>query len=343
MPGGYDSDVRALVLILADLYLSSHRPVREVPGEHELEALPQVTRFARARPAPQGWRAWLCEHVGRADLAAASPGGLAAALLEAGSAETDRPVWLAEPVHLEAGLDRVRLAPRGLLALEAGEAEALAASFHDVFASSTFALRPLRDGALLLQGLEADAARDDPARRLGDDLRDIPVRGSGARVLQRLQGEIELWLYDHPVNRARAARRLKPVSALWIWGGGFAARDRRLHPVPQAYASEASVAGLWRLCEAAVEPAPPSLHALPGYATSAARPAGETIVVLYVSRLQEGIGSLERDWIAPALQRLARRELSMLTLVANDRILSLRRYDLLKRWRPRLHWTSALR
>jgi hypothetical protein len=32
--------------------------------------------------------------------------------------------------------------------------------------------------------------------------------------------EIEMWLFDHPVNRRRAASQRLPVTGFWLWGGG---------------------------------------------------------------------------------------------------------------------------
>jgi len=40
--------------------------------------------------------------------------------------------------------------------------------------------------------------------------------------------EIEMWLFEHAVNRARLAAALPAVSGLWLWGGGPA-----LNSLPQ--------------------------------------------------------------------------------------------------------------
>ena len=47
----------------------------------------------------------------------------------------------------------------------------------------------------------------------------IPV-GPAARPLQRLQSEMQMLLYNHPVNDARDARRQITVNSFWLHGAG---------------------------------------------------------------------------------------------------------------------------
>ena len=47
----------------------------------------------------------------------------------------------------------------------------------------------------------------------------MPVNPA-ARPLQRLQSEMQMLLYNHPVNDAREARRQHTVNAFWLHGAG---------------------------------------------------------------------------------------------------------------------------
>ncbi|MDP3708855.1 MAG: hypothetical protein Q8R56_12355, partial [Polaromonas sp.] len=46
------------------------------------------------------------------------------------------------------------------------------------------------------------------------------VKSVGVKVLTRLQNEMQMLLYTHPLNDKRAARRQLPVNSIWISGTG---------------------------------------------------------------------------------------------------------------------------
>jgi len=59
-----------------------------------------------------------------------------------------------------------------------------------------------------------------PDAVLGMNLGDAMPAGSEARAFRRLQNEVQMLWFDHPVNTARTQRGLAPVNAIWPWGGG---------------------------------------------------------------------------------------------------------------------------
>jgi len=50
-------------------------------------------------------------------------------------------------------------------------------------------------------------------------------RQAQARLLRRLQNEMQMLLYSHPVNSARAARGLLPINSFWVSGTGSLPAD----------------------------------------------------------------------------------------------------------------------
>src|SRR6185312_16255250 len=100
-----------------------------------------------------------------------------------------------------------------------------------------------------------------------------------------------MWLRDQAVNRARAARGERTVSALWFWGGPSAPAGMlppRLYESPAqvptlALGSDAYLAGLARLTGARAEPLPEVLDA----GTAAQR----TVLVIELAGLDTG-----EDW-----------------------------------------------
>ncbi|MFO1427193.1 MAG: hypothetical protein U1F11_09500 [Steroidobacteraceae bacterium] len=341
-------DVRELVLLLPDLFL---------PADSPFDALPPARlplRFGAARPAGGGWRGWLAQRLelpalalaGEAELVAwggsaaqgTRAGGDVAATAECCDAHSpeDAEHWLATPVSLQAGLDHVRLPADGVLELDAGGAAELAADFNRVLGGGELELRPVAADLFLLRGLEASGAQtQDPARTLGSDIRDALPNGPGSRELRALASEIELWLHDHAVNRRRAALGLKPVTSLWLWGGGDPLPGG-LQPAPPrddviVASADAWVAALARAAGAPLRPPAGALDALLAEAAD-----------LGIAVMPRVLAGFEERTLAPAVAALRRGALRELWLVANDRAVNLRDADRWRLWRPRRGWLAAL-
>jgi hypothetical protein len=175
-------------------------------------------------------------------------------------------VWLATPVHYFAGLDSVHLHPAGLLRLDSEEQQRLTADFTRVFADSPWQLRSLGQRELLLAGPAINASGADPAYFAGCDPSPGLPRGEGAATLRRLGAEMEMWLYEHPLNLERRNRGELPVTTLWLWG---------------AEAAPAAVP----------TGGPPSAPAVPSAPATAARLYGRDTYAEALWRLQGGVAA----------------------------------------------------
>ena len=337
-----------LIIVLRDLHAT------RLSGEAQA-ALPRLTGLeqwlarADAAPAPGGWRSWLWrEFALKAPLAEepAAPAAVAAAAvprLPAGQA-----LWFATPVHFVAGLDTVRLHPAGLVELDETAQRALAADFARVFGDSGFTLHATGRRELLLAGgaplAAALARRDDPAMWLGADPRAGFPAGADAAPLRRLGAEMEMWLHEHPVNRAREARGQLTANALWLWGGGAPAviSAVRTAPAAVAWADDLYVDGLMRLRSGTVAPRPehwPEVGAAYG---------GELLVVCDLASPQDALSlqALERHWIEPLLALWRDGDCERVILLAGERTFTLagsRWQRWWRRWRrPRPWWETLL-
>jgi hypothetical protein len=65
----------------------------------------------------------------------------------------------------------------------------------------------------------------DPEAAVGHDVFDFQPSGRDAPRLRRLTSEIDMWLFDHAVNRHRTGRGLPAITGLWLWGGGEVGAD----------------------------------------------------------------------------------------------------------------------
>jgi hypothetical protein len=196
-------------------------------------ALPDAVRapllermLARAAPRQGGpdWREEAFRSI--APLRAPMPGIAPAALCSEVGPLAAGAVYIASPVHCEAGMVSVRLPADGLLALTAEEAGQLARELNRDLAGSGQHLVAAPSGRLFcVFAAAAEALTCDPLAVCGRDIgRFLPAGTDGSR-LRRLMSEIEMWLHEHALNRARADRQSVPITGLWLWGGGRALAD----------------------------------------------------------------------------------------------------------------------
>ncbi len=126
--------------------------------------------------------------------------------------------------HWQAGMSEVVLTDPAHLAVAAAESQALLAAVRPFFEEDDIHLFATdAPGTWLASGAVFDglptAALD---RAIGQPLDAWLPMGENARTLRRLQNEMQMLLYNHPANDARAERRLPPINSLWFSGSGRA-------------------------------------------------------------------------------------------------------------------------
>lgn len=125
--------------------------------------------------------------------------------------------WIT-PAHWQIGMDHILMLDPESLALQEEQSRALMQAMVPYFAQDGIALTfhsPLR---WLARG---DALADLPSASLdrvcGADVRPwMPATAT----LRRLQNEMQMLLYTHPVNDVRTAQGLQPVNSFWVHGSG---------------------------------------------------------------------------------------------------------------------------
>lgn len=310
-------------------------------------------RFGIPRALTGGWRAMLARGFGREELAWFAPASLLGA---AHDLESD--VWIATPLHWQAGLTTVHLPADGVLRLADEEAQAWARAFAEVFGSRGLGLVPAGSAGFLLRGLGdelGDELSDDekpplaaetiaPATLWRLPLAEAQPRGPGSRRLRALMAEIELWLHAAPLNLARRERGVPPISSLWLWGGGAPPRDPPSRHAgscrwDRVFADEAGVRALGRLAAVPIAGVPTNVDAL-------LELADESVCVVVDSGafgvLAQDAWGLDRRCLAPAARALAEGRLARLTLVGPDRAVAVSASDRYRFWRPRRSWIAAL-
>lgn len=312
-----------------------------IPSAADRAALAPALGRARASPVAGGdWRAWLASRVGLPRVAASPPAHVAAASVSIPATGT----WFATPVALHAALDHVRMPANGWVTLTGDESAQLAADFAATLGGGTLSLTPAGAEGFLLSGLAANARTQDPARVLGGDIAPWLPADEGAGRLRGLGAEVEMWLYEHPLQRTLRRRGSPPVTTLWLWGGGPPANGASAAPAsptmmptlaggarawPRGYGRDSWLAGLWR---AAGEGLAGEGGALADLEFAVDR---DTVVVV-----RDAADDVEARWLAPALAQLAARRLRGVQLIVDERAFRFSRFDLVKPWRRAVHWAA---
>ena len=121
------------------------------------------------------------------------------------------------PVHWHVGRDEILLTDPESLQLEEAESRALLEAVRELFESEGFALAwgaPLRWYAAHESFADLPTAALD--RVVGRNVDRWLPAGREARLLRRLQNEVQMLLYAHPINEAREARGALPVNSFWL-------------------------------------------------------------------------------------------------------------------------------
>jgi hypothetical protein len=153
---------------------------------------------------------------------------------------------LLTPAHWHLGTDQVSMIDPAVLMLDEAASRELLDVVQELFTSQGWLLSwgaPLRWYAAheSLAGLSC-AALDRVSGRNVDRWLGHDARLSG---LRRLQSEVQMLLYGHPLNEAREARGLLPVNSFWLSGCGLSQPAVGAAPVVDERLRAPALAGDW--------------------------------------------------------------------------------------------------
>jgi hypothetical protein len=129
--------------------------------------------------------------------------------------------WLyAAPVHLVLQRDSFSLAAPAPLVLEADESVALTAALNKHFEAD--GLRFFWHENLWFLRLKDNPNIETiaPEATLNKDVSAYLPTGEGAINWASFTNEIQMLLFEHPVNQAREAKGLPAINSIWCYGGG---------------------------------------------------------------------------------------------------------------------------
>jgi hypothetical protein len=213
---GCQEALKTLALPQLQRLLARMARAESEPGDGHTLSMPHERVLARecGLTAPDGqipWAAWQVEQSGR----------------DAGDAPW---AWIT-PCHWRVATDHIAMANPQQLQLDPRGSQALLAAMQPYFEQDGIRLEydaPTRwlARADIFRGL-ATASLDRVAGRVIDPW--MP-RSEQAKTLRRLQQEMQMLLYTHPVNDERGHGGLLPVNSFWISGTGALPPGRKAAP-----------------------------------------------------------------------------------------------------------------
>jgi hypothetical protein len=169
-------------------------------------------------------------------LGMSAPDGLLPwAALEASKNHLKGHAWaFISPCHWQVGANHIAMSGQALPDFSEAESRALMAAMQPYFEEDGLALHFDSPNRWLASG---DVFKDLPTasldRVVGRNVENWMPRSPQAAPLRRLQNEMQMLLYTHPINDARSARGVLPVNSFWLSGTGALAPNLPPNSVPQ--------------------------------------------------------------------------------------------------------------
>ena len=224
---------------------------------------------------------------------------LAALALVGEGAQQKAGYWfLAHPVHFVLQRDFFTLGDA--VSLTVDETELLVGDFNQHFFQDGLRFVPSKSGEFLYLHVndDVDVATYLLSEAMGRDVGKHMPQGKDGMKFQALLNEVQMLLHDHPINQAREHQGLMAVNSLWLsGGGGFKEINQQAQePAFQLFANDALSEGLAKWTGV------PCQKLATDYASFICE--GDAVLVVAGNR------DLERDWFAPLLQSLKKKQLN---------------------------------
>jgi hypothetical protein len=242
----------------------------------------------------------------------------------------DDATWLrADPVHLHVSRDNVQLMDSHVIEPTLAEANAIVATLNQHLAQDELSINVLDNARWYMKIPAGEAPRAPPLWQVaGGSVYDQLPQGDGRINWRRLQNELQMLLFDHPVNAAREAKGIVPINGIWLWGAGSLGHFSSIAKVDHVVGKLALVRGLAMHTSTALTPT------LPSSFNDLTSDASSQLVILHKATRAlranqrydyvESINQLERDWFMPALAALDVGKIEKLALLLPNETASLR-------------------
>jgi hypothetical protein len=250
--------------------------------------------------------------------------------------------------------DRLVVVENALFDVSMDEAQAFGAALSDHFREQEITFHPLRPKRWYVRLPRVPALMThSTSEAAGRDVQSFLPTGADALAWHRVFNEIQMLLYDHPVNVERERRGEPVVNSVWFWGGGVRASVRG-RPCDALWADDALPVALGSVADIAVSARPQNAAEWRRAAVAAADGGSSHLIVLDQlasaaahqdsTTWQSEISALEANWFLPLSENLREGRVGSVTVIAPGAAgcwrFEVRRGDFLKFWRHARSWAE---
>ncbi len=163
--------------------------------------------------------------------------------------------WMrADPVHLRPDRDRLLLFNHEQLEIKAAEAEEIARLFNEYFIEEQFQLLTPGPENWYLKLDHCPALKTcDLNQVVGHHIEPFMPEGRDARRWRQLLNEMQMLLFQSPVNQQREAEGRLTINGIWLSGAGKLPLVKQSR-FTRVYSDDPTAQGLARLAKVEVEP-----------------------------------------------------------------------------------------
>jgi len=228
--------------------------------------------------------------------------------------------WLrVDPVHLRIENNHLLLGDNHILNISLKEAVSFTDSINELISSDGLALLPLHSDRWYLRCSKTPELQTFLLSEVvGQNINDLLPHGNDSSAWNSLINEIQMLLYEHPLNQAREARGELVINSVWAWGGGVVPQ-KVYAPYTRIWSNHAFVNALAKMGKIPCSALPENVEELLQY-------SGEQLIFLdnlqkYASyrdafHWRSELERIEQDWFVPLLDALRKRRITQLKLTA---------------------------
>jgi hypothetical protein len=307
-----------------------------------LEAL--LSKSTATMNPPQEIEAWLCKEFNVAKHQNDWP--IAPLMLHTDApalAKTSKDFWMrADPVHLRIEQNHIMLADSQAFKISIEEAEQMVQDLNHNLGNHNLSFFPSHPDRWYIRTPKTPEIFTHTLSHVTcKNINNFLPSGAESIVWHRIFNEIQMLLYEHPVNQARESRGELAINSVWFWGGGN---------MPQS--AQSPYTHIWSdndLPRALALASNTDHSRLPADAQEwfQTQISGNHLVVLDALQgkakyrnayaWREALVNMEKNWFLPVYTALKKGKINQLTITALNETSSQRfeitRSDLWKFWR----------
>lgn len=136
--------------------------------------------------------------------------------------KTSKDFWMrADPVHLRIEQNHIMLADSQVFKISQEEAKQIVQDLNRNLGSHDFSFLSLRPDRWYIRTSRAPEMQTHTLGQVtGMNINNFLPTGNESIIWHKIFNEIQMLLYEHPINQVRESRGELIINSVWFWGGG---------------------------------------------------------------------------------------------------------------------------